>query len=614
MAKIVEQIILKVTLQDGASKPLKGIDDSAQKTKKSTDKMLDNFKRKMPEVGKGFNKAEMDARAMSKGFDKFGQSINKNMKKSTKSTTLFAKALKLVAAIGIANTLKRIALDGIDVALQFDKINNSLKVTLGSMGAVEAEMEFLTNVTNRLGLETLTAAEAYSKLLASTKGSNLTLKQTREIFEGVASAATAIGLSADDMEGALTAISQMASKGRISLEELTGQLGERIPGALNIAAKAMGMTNKELIKMVESGELMAEELLPKLARALKDEFGAAAEEAAGDSRQADVNRLKNAWNDLLNDMGSGLSKVIPLLTKVIEKTQELGDLATGAVGDAITGLFPDLKAPELPDTTGEATTKLDIMSLKMEQKRAALKEQEVAAQKAITDELARGQGFRDLTKLAAFADTMMEIRNGAELTKEQFSKISGFVAAQLKDGKQAAVVLENVKKFASGEDGKGFLGKGIGEKGVMDAVLDALDEIDDMLKDDVLKSFDKLINKGEQFKKTFNLAKQIGLSKSEFEQIGGLIDQARRAGLSPEQIKARVEELRREGVLGKGKEGQDPILGGGTTKISGQQEQTAFLQGLKIETKILLAAEEQVNKIDELIDVVRDQGTIGITL
>jgi hypothetical protein len=126
MAKIVEQIILKVTLQDSASKPLDGIDDSVKKTKKSTDKMLDNFKRKMPDVGKQFSKTELEARAMSKGFDKFGKSINKNMKKSTKSATLFSKAMKLVAAIGIANTLKNIALDGVQVALQFDRIHNSL--------------------------------------------------------------------------------------------------------------------------------------------------------------------------------------------------------------------------------------------------------------------------------------------------------------------------------------------------------------------------------------------------------------------------------------------------------------------------------------------------------
>jgi len=586
MAKIVEQIILKVTLQDGASKPMKGLDDTVKKTTKSTD-------------------------GMSKGFDNFEKSLKQSFAKSTKSASNFSKALKLIAAVGIARALKNIALQGIDVALQFDTINNSLKVMLGSMTAVEGEMAFLTNLTNKLGLETLTAADAYSKLLASTKGSGISLKETRDLFEGVASASAAIGLSADDTEGALRAISQMASKGRISLEELTGQLGERIPGSLNIAAKAMGITNNQLIKMVENGELMAEDLLPKLAKALKDEFGAAAEEVAGNSAQANINRLKNEWNEMLNTIGSGLAKFIPLLTKVLQVTNDFAK-ATIEVGEGLT-LWRD-EFLGIDKDFSKGFTDAQLAQFKMNKERSEAAKQAIKDQKAFNDELAKMQGLKNLFDLARAESAMRFIREESGLTADQFSKVSGHIAKELSEGKKIGQILRDLKEFSNSDFGSNFLGKGVGEQGVMDAILDSLDDFDDMFKDDVLKNFDDLIKKGEQFKKTFNLAKEIGLSKSEFEKIKGLLDQARRAGLSPDQIKERVEELRREGVLGKGKEVKDPILGGGTTNISGQKEISAFLQGKKMDSLILKENEKQNDKLDTLIDVVREQGTITETL
>lgn len=47
------------------------------------------------------------------------------------------------------------------------------------------------------------------------------------------------------------------------LEELKSQLSESLPSAVQIAAKAMGVTTQELFKMMEQGQLMATDFLPK---------------------------------------------------------------------------------------------------------------------------------------------------------------------------------------------------------------------------------------------------------------------------------------------------------------------------------------------------------------
>lgn len=100
-----------------------------------------------------------------------------------------------------------------------------------------------------------------------------------------------------DQVGALLAIQQMMSKGTVQAEELRGQLGERLPGAFQIAARSMGVTTAELGKMLESGKVLADDFLPKFAAQLEKTFGASAEKAAN-SLQAQLNRMDNAWNSL----------------------------------------------------------------------------------------------------------------------------------------------------------------------------------------------------------------------------------------------------------------------------------------------------------------------------
>ncbi|MBQ3170671.1 MAG: tape measure protein, partial [Mailhella sp.] len=89
-------------------------------------------------------------------------------------------------------------------------------------------------------------------------------------------------------------LGQMVSKGKVMAEELRGQLGERLPGAFQLAAKAMGVTTMELDKMLETGDVLADDLLPKLAVEIEKAFGAGAQQAA-QGLQKNINRLRTEW-------------------------------------------------------------------------------------------------------------------------------------------------------------------------------------------------------------------------------------------------------------------------------------------------------------------------------
>jgi tape measure domain-containing protein len=187
-----------------------------------------------------------------------------------------------------------------DRALKLDAINSALTAVLGSTEAAATQFQQLSQFADQYGLNLVAVGEAYKNFAAAAVSANVPLEQTNYIFESVAKAASVLKLSNDDLRGSLNALSQMISKGTVAAEELRGQLGERLPGAFNLAAKAMGVTTAELGKMLENGEIMAGDLLPKLALELNKTFGDKIDGKV-DSLQASVNRLDNSFTNAVNN-------------------------------------------------------------------------------------------------------------------------------------------------------------------------------------------------------------------------------------------------------------------------------------------------------------------------
>lgn len=227
----------------------------------------------------------------------------------------------------------------IDANVEAEKFTRTMTLLKGSSTAAATEFAYVRDVANRLGLEIGSTASAYASLTAATNGTNLQGEGTRVIFEAVARAMAALGRSSEETSGAFLAITQIISKGKVSMEELSGQLGERLPGALQIAARAMGMTTEALIDLVSKGGVPAEKFLPLFAAELNKTFAA----ATFDGYVASMARLKNSINDafiIIGDSGAfdALIKGVQLGTAAIA-----GATATAALlGDVLTALFNKL--------------------------------------------------------------------------------------------------------------------------------------------------------------------------------------------------------------------------------------------------------------------------------
>lgn len=181
--------------------------------------------------------------------------------------------------------------------LKLDALNYSMMQVSGNMTKFDVTMSYLRSTADRLGLDFVSTVGAFKQWDAAAKYSNLTAGETRKIFDSVANAGAKLKLSNEQVQGTFLALSQMMSKGVVSMEELRRQLGDRIPGAFQLAAKGMNMTEAELMKLVASGQLMSEEFLPKFAAELDKAFGNKQTEKI-ESLQASVNRLSTAMDML----------------------------------------------------------------------------------------------------------------------------------------------------------------------------------------------------------------------------------------------------------------------------------------------------------------------------
>lgn len=212
----------------------------------------------------------------------------------------------------------------------------ALDATTGGKGALA--MQQTAAIAEKYGLNLKASYDGVKTLTGGLMSMNMPLEKQMKIFEGVSTGIAAMGLSAEQQSGALLALGQMASKGTVSAEELRGQLGERIPGAFGLAAKAMNVTEAELNKMLQRGEIASKDFLPAFAEQMQKTFGIKALEAAN-GPTAVQNRFENALFNIRTTLGEGL---MPVILPFLEKMTELANTAIPYIQSGlqfIIGLF-----------------------------------------------------------------------------------------------------------------------------------------------------------------------------------------------------------------------------------------------------------------------------------
>lgn len=263
------------------------------------------------------------------------------LKDATEQTNVFNKTVNSlqsnIAKLGLSIGAAFAARDIVQTTARFNSLE--LAIRAGSSTADEGTrtLQFLNNTVDNLGLSLEEAYRGFKTFQGAVKGTALDGEVGRRIFSQTSKAITAMGLSGEDAEGIFLAMGQMISKGAVYSEELRGQFGERLPGAFKKAADSMGYTTEVLSKQMQLGNVMAEDLLPRLSEALGIEFNAAAYKAS-DGLQAMLNKANNEFTRLKILIGTEFLPVIIQALNIFREIVSIGGEVVRFIKDHATAI------------------------------------------------------------------------------------------------------------------------------------------------------------------------------------------------------------------------------------------------------------------------------------
>jgi tape measure domain-containing protein len=210
------------------------------------------------------------------------------------------------AALGAQVKMMREALGATsDYAAQLQKLEIALKGVAGP--EYTNALKAANQVTKDFNVPLDVSTRGITRLSAAVIGAGGNVADAEVVFRNITSAIKATGGGAQDVESAITAMVQTFSKGKVSAEELSGQLGERLPGAVTKFAEANKMTLPELQKALKAGTVGLDELM-KFIISLGPEYEETARAIANSSADAGA-KAAVAFDQVRREVGEALQPI-----------------------------------------------------------------------------------------------------------------------------------------------------------------------------------------------------------------------------------------------------------------------------------------------------------------
>lgn len=242
-------------------------------------------------------------RAMSVGQSRIN-ALERDIRQATGSLTLMDHAtsalsnswVQLGGAYLAYDIGSRMAKGFVEANTTMEKLRLGLNAVYKDTGVTASQIDFLYQTANRAGVAVGEISPEFLKFTASMTSANVSLKDSNALFAAVAQASGTLGLNGERVTQILGALSQMAGKGTVSMEELRQQLGDALPGALSLTAQGLGITEAQLIKLVTAGNLASRDLFPALTASLQKMAG-------------EVDTVSSKWERFLNALNQTATTV-----------------------------------------------------------------------------------------------------------------------------------------------------------------------------------------------------------------------------------------------------------------------------------------------------------------
>lgn len=213
---------------------------------------------------------------------------------AAKQVLLFGSAYKALAFI---QTFPAQVGEAVGALQSFRNTMGEISPTAREAGA---SSQFILDIVEKYNVPLQSARDGFVKLYASMQPAGFSGDEIRDLFLGISQTAATFGMSADKVDRVNYAFAQMASKGQVMSEELKGQLGDVLPGAMALFAEAAGFEGPAAItkfsEALEDGAYKGgamKTLLTNVGIVMRKEFGPGAEGAAR-TFQGVMNRMQNS--------------------------------------------------------------------------------------------------------------------------------------------------------------------------------------------------------------------------------------------------------------------------------------------------------------------------------
>lgn len=277
--------------------------------------------------------------ALAKSRDHTSTSINGD-RAANSLDNLSSAAVKTAGAFismqAVINSYRQI----MEVGLQRASSERSIDFVFGDQST--QVKKFIQDLTKITGMDT-TETQAQFASFGASATTTMGLEGSEELFKNLTGYARLMGRSDEQIQRALTALSQMASKGQVMSEELKGQLSEALPGATQAFAKALGLTEKQLFDKMKNGDVKASDALPKFAKELGEQINSRGGwKAIQDSTQTMLGNLKNTWNNSLTDIFRGSEDGLQDFTRSLTTLLNALGGSGKSLGESLGSLMTDM--------------------------------------------------------------------------------------------------------------------------------------------------------------------------------------------------------------------------------------------------------------------------------
>jgi len=255
------------------------------------------------------------------------------------------------AGLGAAIDTVSFAGEAATYASEIQKLEIALAGVTKDQATFEEGLRIITETSKNLNVPIAASTKQFTTLAASVLGAGGTIEDAEEVFTGVSNAIKATGGNSEDVQSAIRAMSQIFGKGKVSAEELQGQLGERLAGAVVKFAEANGSSLQKLQKDLRDGTVGLDQVI-KFAQKLNIDFGETARKVADSSADAgarlkvQMDNMKLAVGEAVLPIGAAFQSAFSDIVKGITESEEAMAFITTtfkAIGVAAFGTFAAIR-------------------------------------------------------------------------------------------------------------------------------------------------------------------------------------------------------------------------------------------------------------------------------